>query len=179
MSLTDLGSLNIFYVLIGAVLLGLFFMVYRSNRRTLDKAAGPRRNVAYECVATPAVKAKPDLLEKFPQLDTLSTKENIDLVRFGIFNWGELALEPEHVIEPIAVTFQEGSQVLSVALGETLKTEAVLPEEPQVDGGRVAFPPFAIAARGTVIFDLMIRGSGKPASVTGAIEGVGPIRRLG
>ena len=162
----------------GVVVLGLFYFMYRSNRRTVEKMAGPRRSVAYECVATPVQKAKPDLIEKFPQLDALPSRENISLVRFGIFNWGELALEPDQIIEDITAQFDDGSEVLSATLGEMIKTETKPAEAPRIEGTRVIFPRFAIAARGTVIFDLMIRGNGKPGAVGGVIEGSGPIRRL-
>ena len=170
---------NLGAILFVVVAVGLFYFMFRANKRIADKITAPKRSVAYECVATPVKKAKPDLIEKFPQLDTLPSRDDISLVRFGIFNWGELALDPEDVVENIAVEFEDGNEVLSAELGEMIKTETKPEEAPEVDGTKVTFPIFAIASRGTVIFDLMVRGNGKPETVSGFIDGSGPIRRLG
>ena len=170
---------NLATILFVAVAVGLFYVMYRSNKRIADKVSGPKRSVAYECVTTAASKAKPDLIKNFPQLDDLPSRDDISLVRFGIFNWGELALDPENIVEDIAVEFENGNEVLSASLGEMIKTETEPDEAPRIDGTKVTFPPFPIAARGTVIFDVMLRGNGKPETVSGFIDGVGPIRRLG
>ena len=170
---------NLGAILFVVVAVGLFYFMFRANKRIADKITAPKRSVAYECVATPAPKAKPNLIEKFPQLAGLPSRDDISLVRFGIFNWGELALDAEDVVEDIAVQFENGNEVLSATLGEMIKTETKPEAAPQVDGATVTFPRFAIAPRGTVIFDLMVRGNGKPESVSGFIDGAGPIRRFG
>lgn len=165
--------------LVGGIMLAAFFFLYRANTKTADRIAGPKRRVSYECVVTPVQEADADLLQHFPELDDLPSRDGIELIRLGVFNWGELELEAAHVQEPITVRFPQGTEVLSVTPGETFKTELDLPEPPQAAGNVLTFPAFAIAPRGTVIFNVMVRGTGKPDSVTGLIEGCGEIRRLG
>lgn len=166
-------------LLVGGILLAAFFFLYRANTKTADRIAGPKRRVSYECVVTPAHEADAELLQHFPELNNLPSRDGIELIRLGVFNWGELELEADHVQEPITVRFPQGTEILSVTPGETFKTELDMPESPQGVGNVLTFPAFAIAARGTVIFNVMVRGTGKPDSVTGLIEGCGEIRRLG
>ncbi|MPY73213.1 MAG: hypothetical protein GEU87_03030 [Alphaproteobacteria bacterium] len=175
----DLSGSPIIFLIVGGVLLALFIYLFQSSRKSMDRAAAPRRSVAYECVATPLGKADAELRGKFPSLAALASEDGVELVRFGLFNWGELALAQEQIAEPIAVRFGAGSEVLSAELGETIKADIALPEPPTVDGGTVTFPRFAIPARGTVIFNIIVRGKGRPEAVAGTIEGSGPIRRLG
>ncbi len=175
----DIASSPFLYLAIGGLLLALFFYLFHSSRKSMDRAMAPRRSLAYECVATPAAKADAELREKFPALAGIGSEAGIALVRFGLFNWGEIALAAEQIQDPIAVRFAEGSEVLAAELGETIKTEIALPAPPAVEGRTVIFPRFSIPARGTVIFNIIVRGTGQPEAVAGTIEGSGPIRRLG
>ena len=165
-------------ILFGAIMIGILFMMFRSSRKTLERVEAPRRQVAYECVATPLDKANAELRGKFTRLDSVDTHGDVQLLRFGLFNWGALPLELEHILEPIVIRFAEGTEVLHAELAESLKTKAELPAPLQIGAGRVELPPFAVAARGTVIFNLIVRGDGKPLGVDGKIDGAGPIRRL-
>jgi hypothetical protein len=175
----DLTSSPILFLIVGGVLLLLFFYLFRSNMKSIDRATAPRRDLAYECVATPLAKADAALRGKFPALDPSAPPEGVELVRFGLFNWGELDLAAEQITEPIAVRFAADSAVLSAELGETIKADIALPAPPAVDGRTVTFPKFAIPARGTVIFNIIVRGKGRPEAIAGTIEGSRPIRRLG
>lgn len=166
------------YAVMGVVLLGLMYLIYRSTRRTLDRAAAPRRRLTYECVVTPAAKADDELRGRFPSLDTLGPPDALKLVRFGLFNWGEMALAADHIERPVVLCFGDDDEVVSVAIGETIKTEFDMPEPPVAEGSRVSFAPFAMSARGTVIFNLVIRGEARPVRVEGFIKDGGPIRRL-
>ncbi len=166
-------------LLVGGILLAAFFFLYKSNTKTADRIAGPKRRVSYECVVTPASQADADLSQHFPELRDQASLNDIELIRLGVFNWGELELDADHIMEPITVRFADGTEILSVTPGETFKTELNLPEPPRSVGNVLTFPAFAIAPRGTVIFNVMVRGAGKPDSVTGLIEGCGEIRRLG
>lgn len=172
------GGMSPFVILLGVLLIGLVFMMLRSSRKTLERIEAPRRQVAYECVATPLAKANAELRGKFPRLDSLDTSGDVHLLRFGLFNWGALPLEPDDILEPIVIRFAEGTQVLDAELAETIKTDADLPGPLQFRDAQVTLPPFAMAARGTVIFNLVVRGNGKPVGVDGRIAGAGPIRKL-
>jgi hypothetical protein len=176
---TDISGSPLLFLLAGGVLLVLFYFAFRSTQKTIDRAAAPRRNIAYECVATPIAKADAELRGKFPGLASLDSEDGVELVRFGLFNWGELELTSAQIKEPIAVRFREGSTVLSATLGETIKAEITLPEAPSIESRSVTFPRFGIPARGTVIFNIIVRGKGQLEAVAGDIEGSGPIRRLG
>ena len=162
----------------GAALL-LFYLLYRSSRRVSERAAQPRQSISYESVATPIAKANAKLRAKFPALAGVGSEEGIELVRFGIFNWSEVDLADSQIDQPIAARFAEGSEVLSAALGETIKADITLPEPPTVTGCNVVFPKFAIPAHGTVIFNIIVRGKGRLEAVAGRFEGWGPLRRLG
>lgn len=175
----DFSGSPILFLAIGGLLLVLFLYLFRSSQKSMDRAAAPRRSLAYECVATPLGKANAELRGKFPALAALASEDGVELVRFGLFNWGELELAAEQITDPIAVRFGEGSEVLSAELGETIKADIALPAPPAVDGRTVTFPRFAMPSRGTVIFNIVVRGRGRPEAVAGTIEGSGPIRRLG
>lgn len=172
------GIMSPAIILVGALLLGALFLMVRSSRKTLERVGAPRRQISYECVATPLAKADSELRGKFPRLESLDTSGDVHLLRFGLFNWGALPLEPEQITEPITIRFAEGTDVLDAEVAETLKTKAELPGPLQITDAQVEIPPFAIAARGTVIFNLIVRGSGKPLGVGGKIDGAGAIRRL-
>jgi hypothetical protein len=173
------ASSPIVFLAVGGVMLALFLYLFQSSRKTLDRAAAPRRILSYECVATPIAKANAELRGKFPALATIGPEDGVELVRFGLFNWGGLELTREQIEKPVSIIFHEGSTVLSAELGETIKTEFELPEPLAIQGNTVTFPKFGIAARGTIIFSIIVRGSGVPGAVIGEFDGGIPIRRLG
>ncbi len=166
------------YVVGGVLLLGMVYLLFRSSKRSLDRAAAPRRNLTYECVVTPALEADDTLRSQFAEIDSLGPLDSLRLVRFGLFNWGTLTLEPDHIQKPIAVRFGEQDEVVHAAIGEVLKTKFEMPEPPVADGSIVRFAPFSMSARGTVIFNFVVRGAADSIRVDGFIEDGGPIRRL-
>ena len=174
----DLTTSPVTLILVGGVLLVLFLYLFRSSQKTLDRAAAPRRSLTYECVVTPIAKADAALREKFPPLSGIGDERGIELVRFGLFNWDALDLTADQIEEPVTVTFADDTTVLSAEFSETIKTDFTPPEPLTVDGPQVVFPKFGIAARGTVIFNFVLRGAGNPHTVSGSIEGGVPVRRL-
>lgn len=172
------GAMSPLVILVGVLLIGGLYMMFRSSRKTLERFEAPSRMVAYECVVTPLAKADAELRGKFTRLASLDTSGDVHLLRFGLFNWGVLPLEPEHILEPIAIRFAADTDVLDAELSETLKTKAELPGPLRITDARVELPPFAVAARGTVIFNLVVRGNGQLLGVDGRIEGLDAIRRL-
>lgn len=174
----DLTTSPVTLILVGGVLLVLFIYLFRSSRKTLDRVAQPQRSLSYECVVTPVAKADAALRGKFPALAGITDESGIELVRFGLFNWGALDLTADQIEEPVTVAFPDGTTVLSAAFAETIKTDFAALEPLAIDGSRITFPKFEIAARGTVIFNFILRGPGTPHAVTGRIEGGVPIRRL-
>jgi len=174
----DMATSPILFLTLGGIALLLFLYLYRSTRKKLDQAAAPRRSLSYECVVTPLAKANAEVRGKFPELARIGAEDGVELVRFGLFNWGELDLPETQIEAPVTVVFRDGTQVLSAELGETIKTDFTLPESLTIDGNRIVFPRFGIAARGTLIFNFIVRGAGAPEAVTGEFEGGIPIRRL-
>ena len=173
-----MGSISPFVILLGALLIGVLFLMFRSNKRTLERIEAPKRQITYECVATPLPKADADLRGKFPRLESLDTSGDVKLLRFGLFNWGTLRVESEQILEPIIIRFTEGTQVLDAELAETIKTKAALPGPLDIGDACVALPPFTMPARGTFIFNFVIRGDATLIGVDGKIEDAGPIRKL-
>lgn len=174
----NLGGMSPFVILLGVLLIGVLFLMFRSNKKTLERIEAPRRQLSYECVATPLAKANAELRGKFSRLDSLDTSGDVKLLRFGLFNWGALPLESGQILEPIVIRFAQGTQVLDAELAETIKTKAELPGPLEIGDAQVTLPPFAMAARGTVIFNIVVRGDGRPMGVDGKIEDAGPIRKL-
>lgn len=175
----DFASSPLFFLIIGGCLLILFLYLFRSTRKTLDRAAAPRSSLSYECVATPIDKADAELRGKFPALASVSTEQDIELIRFGLFNWGALELPADKVEKPVTIVFADGTEVLSAEFSEAIKTDFTLSEPLTITGNQVAFPRFGLPARGTLIFNIIVRGPGNPEAVVGEIEGGAPIRRLG
>jgi hypothetical protein len=175
----DLSGSPLLLMLVGGILLLLFLYLFWSSRKTLDRAAAPRRSLSYECVATPAAKADAALRGKFPALAALGPADGLTLIRFGLFNWGALDLSADQIDTPVTVVFRPDVQVLSAEFGEAIKTDFQLPEPLAIRDNTVVFPKFGIAARGTLIFNFIVRGDGVPESVVGEFDGGTPIRRLG
>lgn len=174
----DAATSPIIFLILGGIALVLFFYLFQSTRKKLDEAAAPRRSLSYECVATPVGKADAELRGKFPELAKIDSESGVTLVRFGLFNWGELALEEDQIVKPVTVVFPNETQVLSADLAETIKTAFTLPAPLKIERNSVVFPRFGIAARGTLIFNIIVRGNGTPDAVIGEFEGGTPIRRL-
>lgn len=175
----DFASSPLFFLVIGGGLLILFLYLFRSTRKTLDRAAAPRSSLSYECVATPIEKADAELRGKFPALASVGAEQGVELLRFGLFNWGALELPADKVEKPVTIVFADETQVLSAEFAEAIKTDFELPEPLTIAENQVAFPRFGLPPRGTVIFNIIVRGSGNPEAVVGEIEGGVPIRRLG
>ena len=177
----DVGftSSPLFFLVVGGILLALFLYLFQSSRKTLDRAAAPRRSLSYECVATPIAKANAELRGKFPALATVGAEDGLTLIRFGLFNWGALDLSADQIEKPVTVVFRPETAVLSAELGETIKTDFQLPAPLAIQGNTVVFPKFGITARGTLIFNIIVRGDGDPEAVIGEFDGGVPIRRLG
>lgn len=174
----DMATSPFLFLVLGGIALLLFFYLFRSTKTKMDQAAAPRRHFSYECVVTPIEKANGEVRGKFPELATVDSESGIALVRFGLFNWGELDLTAAQIDKPVSVVFPKGTKVLSATLGETIKTDFTLPEPLKIEDNRIDFPKFGIAARGTLIFNFIVRGVGTPEAVVGEIEGGVPIRRL-
>jgi len=175
----DFASSPVFFLIIGGCLLILFLYLFRSTRKTLNRAAAPRSSLSYECVATPIDKADAELRGKFPALTSVGAEQGIELIRFGLFNWGALELPADKVEKPVTIIFSDGTQVLSAEFAEAIKTDFMLPEPLTITDNQVAFPRFGLPARGTLIFNIIVRGPGNPEAVVGEVEGGVPIRRLG
>lgn len=175
----DFASSPIVLLILGGCALLLFLYLYRSTRKTLDKAAAPRSSLSYEIVATPLENADGELRGKFPPLASIDAESDIELIRFGLFNWGALELPVEQIEKPVSLVFRNGTEVLSAEFAEAIKTEFSLPAPLAIDGKTVTFPKFGLPRRGTVIFNIIVRGSGEPEFVIGEVSGGGPIRRLG
>jgi hypothetical protein len=175
-SLQSLGG-----ILMLAVLAGLFWMVFRRRPEAGVIRKLPEQGFAYEWVATPLEKAKPDLLGRFPELETAlasTATDSIQLIRFGIFNMTETGFDRSAMHRPVTVQFPGTVDILSVAYGESLKTEPNIEEDPVVESGRVTLPTFGMAGRSTVIFNFILRGEAGPVGVTGEVEGPGILRRI-
>lgn len=174
----DFATSPIFYLVAGGLLLAMFLYLFQSTRKTMDRMAAPKSRLTYECVDTPIAEANEETRSKFPELATLGPEDGLTLIRFGLFNWGELELNADQVTRPVRVVFSPETQVLSADLAETIKTDFTLPEPLTIRKNEIDFPVFGIGARGTLIFNFVVRGPGSPEAVIGEIDGGVPIRRI-
>jgi len=170
-------------IVVLAFVLGLFWWMSRRRQRHETVRALPEVGFAYEWVSTPLPKAKKDLLERFPELEaTLAAsgaRDDIHLIRFGLFNMQESVVEAHQMRRPVEIRFPDGVTVLSAVYGESLKRIAAPPEEPPVvDSTRVTLPTFRMDPRSTVIYNLIVRGGAAPLEISGETESHGPLKRV-
>ncbi len=161
---------------------GLIWLMLRTQRR--DPVMAPRpvpRGFRYEWVSTPRRKARRDVLNRFPELAALGPAgegPDVHLIRLGIFNLDDTALEANRFLRPFTIRFPPGTEILSALFGEALKSETKIEETPRINGNVVELPRFRLDPNGTAIFNLVVRGDGEPEEVSAEIEGAGPPRRL-
>ena len=118
-------------------------------------------------------------MEKFPELAALDpASDGVHLIRFGVFNVGTEPVEADQFTKPFTIRFADGAEVLSATVGEMLKTKTEISEAPLVAGPAVELPPCHIDGRGTVIFNLIVRGGRDPEAVAAEIDGFGAPQRL-
>jgi hypothetical protein len=155
----------------------LFAIMLRRRRRRPTLLERPPRDVAYEWLAEPLLKASANFRGKFSGLDDLPQTDEIQLIRLGVFNLGTEPVEPAEFEVPISISFEPTATLLVASVGETHRTAAIDPGSVTLEGSNVRIAPFNIAAGGTVIFNIIAR-SGAPHSVTGSIANFGSLRRL-
>ncbi len=165
------------------VIVGLFWWLHQ--RRPRDLATGskiPELGFGYEWVVTPLAKARKDMLERFPELDSAlgdGPREDVHLVRFGLFNMTEKIVESHQITRPVEILFSDRTKIESALFGESLKTERRTTAEPVVDGNRVILPKEAMNPRSTLIYNLILRGEAGPLGVSGETAEHGPVKRVG
>lgn len=153
----------------------LFYVMLRYRRPPGPQL--PQRDLAYEWAAAQADEAEPGLRAKFE--GAVPMTHDVTLIRLGIFNRGRSGIAANEILKPLALTFPEDTEILLARFGESLRNDRPVPPSPVAVGGRVEFPPFAIASGGVVVFDIAVRGARRPAALEGAITGIDAIRRLG
>ena len=131
---------------------------------------------------TPLNKAKNDLRARFPELERVVAEERADdlqLIRFGLFNMTEEIIESEQISHPVKLTFPEGTTILSALYGEALKTERYNESEPAVEGQIVTLPVQRMNPKSTLIFNFISRGNVRTLNVRGKTDEHGTIKRVG
>jgi len=169
-------------IIIIAIMIGLFvWMHHRRPRLEAAVQAETELGFAYEWVATPAPKAKKDLLDRFPELTEVvgaESYEGLTLVRFGLFNMTKEIVSKEQFTRPVEIRFPEDTMILSARFGEALKMDRKSTAEPIVNESLVLIPAESMNPRSTLIYNLILRGNAAPDSVSGEIEGKGRIERV-
>lgn len=177
-SVQSIGGISVLIFLV--VLIGWLHYT-RPRGETIIKKA-PEIGYGYEWMATPLDKAKSDIIDRFPELDNVlqgAPRDNVHLVRFGLFNMTEEIIDPSRVVRPVELHFPSQSDILSAAFGEALKTDGPSSTQASIDGTLVQLPTISMNPRSTLIYNIVLRGGGGPIDVTGEIEGYGGIKRVG
>ena len=169
-------------IVIVAIMVALFLWMHRRRHRFEDSVkTEPELGFAYEWVATPARKAKKDLLNRFPELTEVvdaGFSADLNLVRFAIFNMSKEIIAKEHFIRPVEIRFPANTMILSARFGEALKMERKSTAEPVVKESRVLIPAEIMSPRSTLIYNFILRGNTAPDLVSGEVERKGHIERV-
>ena len=169
-------------IVIVAIMVALFLWMHRRRHRFEDTVkTEPELGFAYEWVATPARKAKKDFLSRFPELTEVvdaGLSEDLNLVRFAIFNMSKEIIAKEHFIRPVEIQFPANTMILSARFGEALKMERKTTAEPVIKESRVLIPAETMSPRSTLIYNFILRGNTAPDLVSGEVARKGHIERV-
>ena len=173
----DIGALSILLILI----LFLWWIHHsRSNNVSVD--LGPAKfGLAYECSCIPLSKAKKSFVSRFPELNAILERngpEDINLVRFGLFNLSNDALITANILKNVEIIYPAKTLILSATFGEALKTEPKFGKNPIIDGCCIQLPLEPMNPRSTLIYNFVLRGSARPKIVSGETTTHGSIRRV-
>ena len=171
---------------VGIVIIGIMVVLFLWMHHRRHRLEGTVKEVselgfAYEWAATPARKAKKDLLNRFPELTEVveaDFSEDITLVRFAVFNMSKEIIPKEHFIRPVEIRFPTNTMILSARFGEALKMTRKSTAEPVVKESHVLIPAETMSPRSTLIYNFILLGNTAPDLVSGEIEGKGHIERV-
>ena len=174
---------NICGLAVLALIIGLLvWMHLRQPGSGVIGYKAPILGFGYEWTATSVPKAKPDMLTRFPELQSVVNSvqaDDINLVRFGLFNMTEDIIEEEQVTHPVEIRFPNDTTVLSVTFSEALKTEWKVASEPTVEGNMVRLPIVRMSPRSSLIFNFILSGDVRSLYVVGSTREHGSIMRVG
>lgn len=177
-SFQNVGGVAVLLLIIGL----LVWMHFRRPQSVMVAPKGTALGLAYEWSLTPLAIAKGDLLARFPELERVvdsPNADNVQLIRFGLFNMTEEIIETDQITQPVELTFPEGAEILSALFGEALKTKRYNEAEPLVDGQVVTLPLQRMSPKSTLIFNFILRGNVGSLDVRGETREQGTIRRVG
>lgn len=174
-SIGGIAVLIFFFALLG-------WLHYTRPRTQSFVPKKPTLGFGYEWTATPLMKAKADLIARFPELEAVMQGrhgEGIQLVRFGLFNMTEEIIEPGQISRPVDVHFSNDTIILSAVFSEALKTEPRVDITPKIEGNTVRLPQETMNPRSTLIYNFILAGGTGPVDVTGETADHGAIKRVG
>jgi len=153
-------------VIIGAILLGVYYLTLRARRRK----ALAKYEMAYAYHAEAMANADEEFKAAFgaalPQNPTGKV-----LVRFSLLNRAkDKEIKPEDFATQIEIHFPSESAVLYAKAVD--KNGAALPSAvgTDVEENRVIVYPFALPERSSVIFNIIVDGSATPFEVLGSLH---------
>ena len=175
-------SQNIVSLAILALIMGLLAWVYwRRPHSVVLRPRAPVLGLAYEWSSTPMAKAKPNMLSRFPELQTVagnSWSNDIILIRFALFNLTERYLEREKILRPIEIYFPAETTIVSATFGEALNTDWHGGADPVIEGNLVRLPFESMSPRSTLIFNFIAKGDITSLNVRGETSEHGAITRI-
>ena len=178
MSFQNISSLAILTLIIGM----LAWMHLRRPTSTVIGRAAATLGFAYQWSATPIAKAKPEMLARFPELQSVvgdAPTSDVNLIRMGLFNMTEEIIGPEQITRPIEIRFPPEVTLLSATFSEALKTEWKGTSKPEIRGSMVRLPAEPMSPRSSLIFNFILRGDVKSLDVDGGTREHGSIMRVG
>ncbi|MEE2689691.1 MAG: hypothetical protein VX430_09730 [Pseudomonadota bacterium] len=175
-------SQNIFSLAILALIVGLLAWVHwRRPHSVVLRPRAPKLGLAYEWSSTQMANAKPNMLSRFPELQTVvsdSWSNDIILIRFGLFNLTDRYLERENILCPIEIYFPSQTTIVSATFGEALNTEWHGGAEPMIEGNLVRLSFKSMSPRSTLIFNFIAKGDITSLNVRGETREHGAITRI-
>lgn len=158
------------------IVLAFFYIMVRYRKKPVYTPL--MIDLAYDYVSEPFDTPNRELLESFAGMKS-AKRRGAQLIRFALFNRGTLKIEAESYLRPIRIEFPEGSRILEARFSERVNGEDEQPPEPVIDGATAEILPFPMPQNSVAVFNFVVRGAEKPASVDTGVQGQDGIYRLG
>lgn len=168
----------IIIIMVALIAFAAFFWLQRSRRKARDET--PEKDLRYEYVSEPLIGISQDFAEAFDDF-LPETEDGIHMMRISFLNRGREPVIPTDFNRPVVVVFPTFCKVEKGRFSEYRGRGSApeFPPETRPHGNALEISPMTIAAGGVMVFDIAIRGIGKPDGVYGDVAGQGGIPRLG
>lgn len=158
------------------VCLAFFYIMVRYRKKPVYTPL--QVDLAYDFVSEPFDTPNRELLDSFAGMKS-AKRRGARLIRLALFNRGTLKIEAENYLRPIRIEFPDGARILEARFSERVNGEDETPPEPMIEGAAAEILPFPLPQNSVAVFNFVVRGAEKPATVDTGVQGQDGIYRLG